>query len=209
MDELRGGIGGREQLRLDRRQAIVDAARDSFLRNGYASTSMSGLLKTVGGSKATLWAYFRSKEELFEATLESAIAFMQVDVEHSLQSRGSIEAVVTDFCRRFMKANEQPESLDLWRLIAAESGRFPEVARVFRERVVSVTEDALAAYFEQGVQSGLLRQEDCLSMARALLSLCTGRLDRKLWSDPGVEPQIPVEAEASWLATIFLRAFAT
>ncbi|UZW57493.1 TetR/AcrR family transcriptional regulator [Sphingobium sp. JS3065] len=209
MSEPNVRAGRREQLRLERRQNIVDAASKSFLENGYAGTSMSGLLNTIGGSKATLWSYFRSKEELFAAILEPAISSMRVDVSHTLDSRDSLEAGVADFCRRFMQANEPPEALGLWRLIAAESGRFPEVGRIFREHVVSVTEDELATYFKRGVESGILREEDCHSMARVLLSLCISRLDRKLWSDPTAGPLLSVEAEADWVTSIFLRAFAT
>ncbi|MFY0108264.1 TetR/AcrR family transcriptional regulator, partial [Acinetobacter baumannii] len=64
----------REARKQDRRQAILDAARTSFFEQGYDGTSMSGLLATLGGSKATLWSYFRSKEELFAAVLDEATA---------------------------------------------------------------------------------------------------------------------------------------
>ena len=169
---------------------------------------MSGLLNTLGGSKATLWSYFRSKEQLFAAVLEPAISSMRVDLEHSLESRDSIEAVVADFCRRFMETNDQPESLGLWRLIAAEGGRYPAVGRIFRENVVSVTEDALAIYFQRAVESGILRREDSHRMARVLLSMCISRLNHQLWSDPNGGSQVSIEDEAAWLTTIFFRAFA-
>lgn len=199
----------KEKLRLARRKKIVDAARESFLRKGYAATSMSALIGTIGGSKETLWAYFRSKEELFAATLEPAISSMWVDTKQTICTRGPVEAVVLDFCGRFMEMTDQPESLDLWRLLASESGRFPEVGRSFREHVVSVTERVLADYFEVAVERGSLRQEDCVSMARVLISLCINRLDRKLWSDPEAGSEASIEVEAAWLTTIFLRAFAT
>ncbi len=50
-----------------KRRAIIDVARAAFLAEGYAATSMSEIAAKLGGSKGTLYNYFRSKEELFEA----------------------------------------------------------------------------------------------------------------------------------------------
>ena len=50
-----------------KRRAILDVASEVFLAQGYAETSMSEIAAKVGGSKGTLYNYFRSKEELFSA----------------------------------------------------------------------------------------------------------------------------------------------
>src|SRR5580692_404744 len=50
-----------------RRDAIVEVARQVFFEEGYAAASMSTIAARLGGSKGTLYNYFRSKEELFEA----------------------------------------------------------------------------------------------------------------------------------------------
>ena len=55
-----------------RRQAILDIARESFVTDGFAATSMSAIAAKLGGSKGTLYNYFRSKEELFEAIMQEA-----------------------------------------------------------------------------------------------------------------------------------------
>src|SRR5579863_10433780 len=59
---------GAESVRGDaKRRAILEVAREVFLAQGYAATSMSEIAAKVGGSKGTLYNYFRSKEELFAA----------------------------------------------------------------------------------------------------------------------------------------------
>src|SRR5580700_9454949 len=50
-----------------KRRAILDVASEVFLAQGYAATSMSEIAGRLGGSKGTLYNYFRSKEELFAA----------------------------------------------------------------------------------------------------------------------------------------------
>src|ERR1700751_5239834 len=57
----------------ERRQAIVAAAWEVFRQNGFERTTMSDISERLGGSKATLYGYFQSKEQLFAAALEKEI----------------------------------------------------------------------------------------------------------------------------------------
>src|ERR1700728_4072656 len=52
-----------------KRRAILDVASEVFLAQGFAATSMSEIAARLGGSKGTLYNYFRSKEELFAAIM--------------------------------------------------------------------------------------------------------------------------------------------
>jgi AcrR family transcriptional regulator len=54
----------------EKRQEIVRIAAELFEELGYERTSMSAISARLGGSKATLYGYFRSKEELLRAALE-------------------------------------------------------------------------------------------------------------------------------------------
>ena len=62
-----------------RRKAFIDAAREAFFANGYAGTTMSSIASKVGGSKTTLWSYFPSKEELFEAVVDDIVALADAE----------------------------------------------------------------------------------------------------------------------------------
>ena len=52
-----------------RRERIIQVARSVFFEVGYAGASMSLISQRLGGSKATLYAYFNSKEDLFAALI--------------------------------------------------------------------------------------------------------------------------------------------
>ena len=54
----------------ERRQAIIEVAREAFTAQGFENTSMAEIASRVGGSKATLYNYFSSKEELFAAVID-------------------------------------------------------------------------------------------------------------------------------------------
>lgn len=197
----------REARKQDRRQAILDAARASFLEKGYDGTSMSGLLATLGGSKATLWSYFRSKEELFAAVLDEAIAEHRGSLLACLEPTGDLVEGLTSFCRRFMGKLSSTDSLALWRLVAAESGRNPEVGAIFYERAPKPIEQALSAFVSTHMDMGELRREDPLRAARVLISLCAGRQNRMLWGVASADPHA-IEADVTAMVDVFLRAYA-
>jgi TetR/AcrR family transcriptional repressor of mexJK operon len=198
--------GRRELSKQARRQAIVDAARRSFLDEGYAGTSMSALLKTLGGSKETLWGYFRSKEDLFAAVIAEISATFRAGVETALTSGSDLEAGLLHFCRSFIERVESPPALATWRLIAAESGRFPEVGRIFYENAARHTEAVLGGFLAEHVAQGRLRDEDPFVMARTLISLCVGRQTRLLWGVETADVDHP-DADAARYTDIFLRAY--
>ncbi|MGY2735562.1 TetR/AcrR family transcriptional regulator [Sphingomonas sp. UYP23] len=200
-------LGKREARKQDRRQAIVAAARRSFLEDGYAATSMSGLLTELGGSKATLWSYFRSKEELFAAVIEDVTSDFRAELEGGLLASADLETTLFSFCRRFMQKTAQPDAVAAWRLIAGESGRFPELGAIFYERAAMRVEHALAGYLRGQIGAGCLRDEDPVDMAQMLLGLCTTQHNRRLW---GVSPDAPdsTERNARRFTGYFLRLFA-
>lgn len=57
----------------ERREAIMAAATELFHEVGYERASMAAISARVGGSKQTLYSYFKSKEELFSAAMVAAM----------------------------------------------------------------------------------------------------------------------------------------
>lgn len=56
----------------DRRQAIIEVALQVFREVGFERASMATISQRLGGSKGTLYGYFRSKDELFETAMKTA-----------------------------------------------------------------------------------------------------------------------------------------
>src|SRR5262245_43019487 len=53
-----------------KRRQIIDGASRMFLAQGFDAASMGAIAREAGVSKGTLYVYFKSKEELFEAIVE-------------------------------------------------------------------------------------------------------------------------------------------
>jgi AcrR family transcriptional regulator len=56
--------------REERRSELVSAATEMFLANGYAGTTMTGISASAGLSSATVYWYFKSKDDVFAAVMD-------------------------------------------------------------------------------------------------------------------------------------------
>jgi AcrR family transcriptional regulator len=168
--------------------------------------SMSGLVATLGVSKATLWSYFRSKEDLFAAVLDDAVgAYGRALAERLLVSEDLRDGLFI-FCKGLIGKMVSEEGIALFRLITAESGRFPEVGNLFFAKAARPVEASLAAYLRRHIEAGALRPDDPARQARTLIDLCHGFQQRRLWCVEMLTDE-EIEVEASRSADVFLRAF--
>jgi AcrR family transcriptional regulator len=138
--------GKRERNRLERRAAIVAVARQLFLDQGYAATTMSSVAEAMGGSKATLWAHFASKEALFAEVADAMVGGFAEQMDELLGGQTFSVPGLRDFCGRFFEQLLLPESTSLFRMIIAESGRFPELGEMFFARGPQLTIARLERY---------------------------------------------------------------
>ncbi len=202
-------MGRREARRIDRREAIIAVAHASFLEHGYAATTMSGIAATVGGSKATLWNYFPSKEALFEAVLDNATETYRAQLSTLLDTSIDPESTIRCFCTSFLEKVTTPEALSLQRLAQGEAGRFPEMGSAFYERGPRTTQTLLAGFISSAMDRGLLRRDDPLRAARALTSLCMSGCHQQLMLGRLTAPSSAmIIADANAATDLFLRAYA-
>jgi AcrR family transcriptional regulator len=93
-----------------KRQAILDTAYRLFRTQGFERTSVAEITAAVGGSKATIYSHFPSKEELFvECMMAAAENYMAGTLKH-LDSSGADAAVTLfEFGRSFLTFICSPE----------------------------------------------------------------------------------------------------
>jgi AcrR family transcriptional regulator len=203
------GISRREEKRDERRDAILDVARACFLAEGYAATSMSTIAARLGGSKGTLYNYFRSKEELFAAMMERQCGELQ-EIIFDVSSVGDdpLERL-THFARNFLELLLSPMPMAIHRLVVAESERFPELGRAFYESGPRMVMDRIASYLAELMDKGALRRADPLVAAQQFKDLAiSGVYQPRLW---GVIPELTPEqmdVQVERAVDTFMRAYA-
>ena len=63
----------RQREKQARRQAILDAARECFFKDGFEATTVSQITDRVELSTGTLYLYFKNKEEIYVSILEEGL----------------------------------------------------------------------------------------------------------------------------------------
>jgi TetR/AcrR family transcriptional regulator, mexJK operon transcriptional repressor len=157
------------ERRSDRKhRAILDAAADRFLRNGYLGTSMDEIAADATVSKQTVYKHFADKQSLFReivAVTVDEISDPNYEAVFALRDSGDVGADLRTLAREQLARVMQPRLLQLRRLVIGESGRFPELGQLFYERGPGRTISALAAVFERLAQRGALVLDDPLLAA--------------------------------------------
>ena len=192
----------------ERRNTILDIAHDAFMRDGYSGTSMSRIAAQLGGSKTTLYNYFSSKKELFVAVTEreSARLFDQLFVVE--EASGDFRATAIELARRFLTALLSDHLVAGYRLIVAESGRFPEVGQTTNELALERGLALLTSYFQRAIDAGHLRHANSELAARQFVGLACGTLHmQRLWNVIADVAPERIAAEAERVADTFLAAF--
>lgn len=203
-------ISRRDAQRKARRDAIVQVAARSFSEHGYAGMTMSSVAAKLGGSKGTLWSYFPSKEALFVAVLDYMTEDFRTQLQLILNPEHDVEDVLRRFCKKFVVKVTSVEGLALYRLIVAESARFPEIGRIFYERGQQQTYERVAAFLEGAMERGLLRRSDALVASRLLVGLCVaGVRQRQLIGLTATASAAEIAEDADAALDMFLHAYAT
>src|ERR1700761_9423064 len=115
-----------------KRRQILDGARRVFLADGFDGASMNDIARVAGVSQGTLYVYFHSKEELFEALI---LADKKQQAEPLAFPAGLADPreQLASFGRELLTLMMQPEMLAQVRIVIAATAKFPKLGRTFYE----------------------------------------------------------------------------
>ena len=152
----------------DKAVKILQGAMEEFLAHGYAGASMDGIASSAGVSKATLYSHFQSKQGLFKALIEKMTRERFVLVFGTEPLEGEPQVVLRQVALKALKQmTGENEYHNFMRLLVGESGRFPELAKVFVHCMVKPVLEALTEYL---VSHPELEIPDPEATARIMLS---------------------------------------
>jgi AcrR family transcriptional regulator len=155
-----------------KRDAIVQVAAEVFREMGFEGASMVEIAARVGGSRATLYGYFSSKEELFIAVTHGTARthFAPIFAALGQEVDDDLEQVLQRFGEKVLAVVCQQEAIQARRAVIAESGR-SDIGRLFYEGGPKKGLTELAGFLELQMQKGRLRKADPEVAARHLTAL--------------------------------------
>ncbi|WP_424811858.1 TetR/AcrR family transcriptional regulator C-terminal domain-containing protein [Roseococcus sp. YIM B11640] len=188
----------------ERRGTILQSAEEVFLAQGYAAANMDDVARGARMSKKTLYQIFPSKAALFEAVVAHQLSPLHESSpdESGEDPRASLVALL----ERAAVTILDPKQVSLFRLLAAESRRSPELAQAFHRTGPGRGQDAIQRCIAYHAQAGRIRITDPLEAAGMLYGMAVGKAHVLLML--GLREQ-PSAAEVSGLVNravdLFLR----
>jgi len=152
-DECLGPVTPNSMRGRRRLARILEAATQLFLRDGYAATSIEAVLDASGGSKATLYSYFSTKDDLFRAVIQEAIRTQR---QPTLELHGNPKSALVDFIVQAFEIMSSPRHRALLRVVVAERERFPDLARLYYEEWPLRNRRLLTSFFAELEQRNVL-----------------------------------------------------
>lgn len=164
----------RPRLVGERLDQLLDIAAEVFIADGFQAASTNLIAQRAGASKASLYARFPSKEELFLAVLERRMAQIFLTVVASIAPQAPLRAALYAFGTQFSQLVLNQAHIALVRMVCMESARFPQLGQRFFALGPGRGVALLAGYIETQIARGTLRAHDAALMAQQFLGMIGG-----------------------------------
>src|ERR1700722_490986 len=139
-----------------KRRQILEGARAVFLAQGFDAASMGEIARAAGVSKGTLYVYFESKEELFQAIVHQQCQGQAEGLFDLGADDVDVEAALTRLGVGFVSFLCQPDKASPLRTVIAIADRMPEIGKKFYESGPACGIAMLASYIRAQVDAGVL-----------------------------------------------------
>lgn len=155
----------------DRPAEILKAALEEFSVNGFAGTRLEDVAGRAGISKGTIYLYFSSKEELFEAVVrDRIIPYFEKMEEIGKQSGGSASDILREQLKIIHRELVSTDTRYIPKLMIGEGNRFPKLAEFYFREIITRIHRLLRSVIKRGVDAGEFRKEALNWNLQAILS---------------------------------------
>jgi|SRR5579871_1990605 len=140
-----------EQKHKDQRMRLLSHARRLIANQGFKETSMSQIAKACKVTKAGLYHYFESKEDILLAIL-GCYQEENEDLQNQLAKAGNIEEVLHAIAKNHLERMSQPSQLEFVKILVNEAMTNPGVKKFYlkfiKESLVTITRDILSPFLK-------------------------------------------------------------
>lgn len=195
---------------LEKRAAILDAAKHLFPLHGFDGVSMETIAAEAGVSKLTVYNHFQDKEGLFsEAVKCRCEELLPHEVFEADASPAGIDQALRRIGHHFLALISSDESIQLHRILAARAMTDSRLAELFYEAGPRRTLQELEGFLRRAVKSGALQLPDPARAAAHFFCLLKGEQHMRLIMGCCARPsKRDCERHVDSVVTMFLRAYA-
>lgn len=192
---------------LERKQeAIQVAAKELFLRHGYAATTMEMVAAQAGVSIMTLYRHFRGKDILFQAVIQH-LCSQKAKESRDMLWQGEPAEVLRRLGHLRLASLLNPEEVALYQVLLGAREHFPEVGQMYYHLTIEQALDRLSTYFQELDRQGSLHIPNPHFSAQAFLTLLQGQIIERARLGAGPTPTSEeIEQHIHACVTFFLAA---
>jgi AcrR family transcriptional regulator len=140
---------------------ILSAALEVFADRGFAVTKLEDVARRAGVTKGTIYLYFENKEALFKALIRQTIVPVIAKGEATAQAfTGSARDLFERLIREYWRLVGETSLSSIPRLMIAEAGNFPELARFYYQEVVTRGHRLMEGVLARGIKAGEFKKVD-------------------------------------------------
>ncbi|KYF67017.1 TetR/AcrR family transcriptional regulator [Sorangium cellulosum] len=180
-----------EQIKDERRRALLGAARAVFGRKGFAAAKIADIAAQAGISHGLVYHYYPEKESLFAATVEASAEGWELLMALARAREGTPWERLVYVCGRMIAGlREEPEHLLMTVHVVAEDASpvLSDLLRRFRLRVLG----DLEAMIQEGQRAGEVAQGPSAELTRALVAIIQGLAINRLVEPDAALPPLDV-----------------
>jgi AcrR family transcriptional regulator len=165
----------------ERADALICAATRVFLREGYGLASIDKVASEAGASTRTIYERFKNKADLLAAVISRLVDrdLASIFSSEELDPLAPREAL-TVIGRTLVERITAPDPAALYRIIASEAHRFPELVERMRSCASLRVENSVAAYLRNQTARGSLALSNADAAAALFLHMLTGELRKHM-----------------------------
>jgi TetR/AcrR family transcriptional repressor of mexJK operon len=193
---------------LEKRAAILAAAKRLFPLAGFEGTSMDAIAAEAGVSKLTVYSHFTDKETLFVSAIRARCQDQVPDTLFNVDTSGPVRGQLEAIARAFLCLITSPEAISLHRVLTASGSASPKLAQLFWEAGPLRMRHSFEEFLHKEVEAGKLDIPDIARAASQFFALLKGELHARLLC--GCTQSIStqdIDEHVSATVDLFLRAF--
>lgn len=149
----------RRSVSTAKRAAILGAAREAFLKDGFSRAAVADIARHADVSTATLYKHFASKEELFAAVAKEAAGAVD-DYSNAIAPGIGAREALTKIARAYLSAQFDGKINDLMRVVIAEVPSHPKLVAEMSDLIMERRYKSFQNILDEMVERGLLKPHD-------------------------------------------------
>ncbi|MEO8746352.1 MAG: TetR/AcrR family transcriptional regulator [Rhodanobacter sp.] len=162
---------------MEKRAAILVAAKALFIRNAFAGTSMDAIAAEAGVSKLTVYSHFGDKDNLFREVIRSRIQDLLPAEIYEYRAGVDIGDTLRMIARAHMQIDCQPENIGTFRAILSDCRHGnPRYGKLLWEEGPARTHRLLERLLQQAVDHTMLEIPNVQAASVQFFSLIKGDL---------------------------------